>query len=311
MKQRSGGAFIAVVLALSIASRVAAWEATVDGTDHQRQDGATAVAVGPSGDVFATGFTDDNNFVVVKVSGTTGNILWRQTVAAPTGPYPYGRAITVDGAGDAVVAGGGNMTLIKLSGATGAMVWSYTLSGTTGAELWPPQRIGGLTSDVNIANVVRADPVGDVIAAGVIDDHSFDLVKLSGASGAELWRHAGGEAVAAAVDGAGDVVAVGWDFIVVKVSGTNGTEAWRHSNDFGRAVALDAMGDVFVAGDVQNATEGHSDGAVVKLSGATGTELWPVQVISGTAGLGDHVNDLAVDAVGDAIVAGQTWDVGT
>src|SRR5947199_211373 len=253
MKQRSGGAFIAVVLALSIASRVAAWEATVDGTDHQRQDGATAVAVGPSGDVFATGFTDDNNFVVVKVSGTTGNILWRQTVAAPTGPYPYGRAITVDG----------------------------------------------------------ADQVGDVIAAGVIDDHSFDLVKLSGASGAELWRHAGGEAVAAAVDGAGDVVAVGWDFIVVKVSGTNGTEAWRHSNDFGRAVALDAMGDVFVAGDVQNATEGHSDGAVVKLSGATGTELWPVQVISGTAGLGDHVNDLAVDAVGDAIVAGQTWDVGT
>src|SRR5947199_6876091 len=131
MKQRSGGAFIAVVLALSIASRVVAWEATVDGTDHLGQDGATAVAVGPSGDVFATGFTDDNNFVVVKVSGTTGNILWRQTVAAPTGPYPYGRAITVDGAGDAVVAGGGNMTLIKLSGATGAMVWSYTLRDST------------------------------------------------------------------------------------------------------------------------------------------------------------------------------------
>src|SRR5205823_2932504 len=189
---------------------------------------------------------------VVKVSGTTGNILWRQTVAAPTGPYPYGRAITVDGAGDAVVAGGGNMTLIKLSGATGAMVWSYTLSGST---------------------------------------DSFGL--------------------ALAVDGAGDVGAVGWDFIVAKVSGTNGTEAWGHSNDFGRAVGRDAMGDVFVAGDVQNATEGHSDGAVVKLSGATGTELWPVQVISGTAGLGDHVNDLAVDAVGDAIVAGQTWDVGT
>ena len=168
MKQRSGGAFIAVVLALSIASRVAAWEATVDGTDHQRQDGATAVAVGPSGDVFATGFTDDNNFVVVKVSGTTGNILWRQTVAAPTGPYPYGRAITVDGAGDAVVAGGGNMTLIKLSGATGAMVWSYTLSGSTDSF--------GLA--------LALDGAGDVLGGGTqrnaAGGKDFVVVKLSG-----------------------------------------------------------------------------------------------------------------------------------
>ncbi len=73
-----------------------------------------------------------------------------------------------------------------------------------------------------------------------ITDFDFTVVKLAGATGAELWRkvtrgtasNSANDALTVVVDGAGDVVAAGFltntdtnsDFTVIKVRGTDGSD---------------------------------------------------------------------------------------
>ena len=134
------------------------------------------------------------------------------------------------------------------------------------------------------------DAGGEVVAAGV----AFTVVKLSGPSGARLWRRAvsgiaiSSTAFAVTVDAGGDVVAAGAtttggfsDFTVAKLSGPSGARLWRrvingpgNANDEAFAVAVDAGGDVVAAGSINNTGTGE-DFAVVKLRGADGGDFRP------------------------------------
>jgi cysteine-rich repeat protein len=175
-------------------------------------------------------------------------------------------------------------------------------------------RITGAGAGSGAALSVRADSMGDVVAAGFIDDGSsgadFAVVKLAGATGTELWRQVligpgtDDRAVDVAFDAAGNAVvtgttsALGGDqFTVAKLASGDGHVLWRTevTTGFqGLAVIVDRAGDV-VAG-------GSGAVTVVKLDGATGAEKWrsgiPIGPLQGT------VYALAADANNDIVATG-------
>src|SRR5262249_51677657 len=170
---------------------------------------------------------------------------------------------------------------------------------------------------------------GDVLAVGTLPgtNGDFGVVKLSGASGTEIWRAAingaqnGGDfGIGLVLDSLGNVVAAGGlrdtsasngtDFAVVKLAGADGAELWRRviagsgqGTGYASKATLDASGDVIATGTISNADTGD-DFAVVKLAGATGDVIWQREV-DGT----DSSNDGAwggpvIAASGDVVAAG-------
>jgi len=316
------------------------WRQVINGPANGT-DEALAVAVDGAGNVVAAGYTTtsllcdlsgcfDNyrDFTVVKFDGSSGAVLWRRAITADT--YATARAVAVDGVGNVVAAGftrnfgtGAGFTVVKFDGSSGAVLWSRA---TNGSE----------------ALAVAVDGAGDVVAAGYTQNTfpgtyiDFTVVKFNGSSGAVLWRqvingsaaNSIDEALAVAVDGAGNVVAAGYtenfdtlaDFTVIKFDGTSGAELWRQvingtaanfAYDQARAVAVDGVGNVVAAGFTQNTSSGV-DFTVVKFDGSSGAVLWS-QAIKGTAptSFSDGALAVAVDAVGDVVAAGSTENTGT
>jgi hypothetical protein len=247
-----------------------AWQVTLNGT-ADRAELATGVTVDAAGDVVADGWTDNrgslNDFTVVKVAGASGAEVWRAVIVGTAQRFDVAQAVTVDAAGDVLVAGmtsnagtGGDFTVVKFSGSSGAERWRAVIDGT------------GTSNDE--ARAVTVDAAGDAVAAGWTENRGSGLdvtvAKVAGASGAEVWRmaldgaaHRDDQAFAVSVDGVGDVLTAGvtsqsdtgGDFTVVKVAGANGAEVWRASldgtgagTDQANAVTVDGKGDVLAAG---------------------------------------------------------------
>jgi len=307
------------------------WRQVINGSLNQNDIATRGLALDGAGNVVAVGVTQNTgtfaDFTVIKFDGASGEELWRQAISGTLGFFDGGRAVAVDSAGDVVAAGetsnvgsGDDFTVVKLEGFTGAELWRQTANGTAN------------TGDRALA--VAADPDGNIVAVGFTDNtgssSDFTVMKLDGASGAELWRQAingtlnrGELASAVAVDPAGHVVTAGeiqnagtfGDFAVVKFDGTSGAELWRqvvngtaNQRDFARALAIDAAGDVVAIGDTDNA--GTSvDFTMIKFDGSSGAELWR-QVIRGNAIFTvDHGHAVAVDSAGDVVAAGSITEI--
>jgi hypothetical protein len=251
--------------------------------------------------------------VVVLRPMSLGAQLWLYHPPAATGINSVG-AVALDSAGGALVAGalGSHLGVVKLSGSDGTELWRHVTTTCGGAF------------------AVATDSAGDAVAAGQVDPDmlcdagDFAVVKLSGASGAELWRYAfaglgfGGLAQSVAVDGTGDVLAAGSTitgasnygrFVVAKLAASDGAELWRREIDgtgvfasaYARAVAVDGAGDALALGEVTGPS--GWDLVIVKFAGATGDEQWRVVLDQGTWG------SIAVDGTGD-VVAGATTTTG-
>jgi hypothetical protein len=283
----SGGAvhwWLAVAAGLVLAawpSPSAAWRRQVVGSGAR-------VALDGFGDGFAAGsfgVFPSATFGVMKFVAATGEVLWSQTSSIGTVAAP----LRVDASGD-VYAGAeqADFAVIKLAGGTGAELWRRVIAGVPGA----------CGDDADRARTLAVDGAGDLIAGGQLYAGSCSrdmlVVKLAGATGAELWRYemtSGDYATATgvAVDAAGDVIVGGNDTspfsgVVVKLAGATGAELWRYeAGPPGPGVVVAAGGDVIVAGSV-----------VVRVAGATGAELW-------RHGPWDR-SVVALDAAGDVLV---------
>ena len=311
-----------LALALSFAGPALAWQYVIQGNSS---DYPVDAVLDESGDLILIGFGSDNEDddpagTLIKLEGQTGRELWR----LPLYPlYPY--SVLLDLAGNPIAVGGGNRRF-RVS----------KHSGFTGFELWQTAVKGSETFRAsNTAAAAALDPWGDVVAVGYLDplgqdnpnrvsDEEFAVVKFEGATGAEIWRWTrdrdplgSDTALAVAVDGSGDVVAVGGprgtgprgDFLVVKLSSSTGSELWRveidgtkSDNDRAHAAVIDAAGDVIAAGHLRNSGTGF-DLTVVKLSGASGAELWRAE-INALPG-GDRALAMVLDPFGDVIAAGS------
>lgn len=298
------------------------WRTTLDGTASD-EDTAVSLVFDGAGDVLVAGSLRNTatmgGFGVVKLAGDGGEVLWSFDIER-------GNATAVDvDADDNVIAAGGflfdvddfaGFAVVKVRGASGLEEWRVAVAGEAG---------GGRATSVAV------DGAGDIVVAGNLKntatEEDFAVVKLSGMDGQELWRHVtdgsgtpifdNDEAAAIALDGFGDVIAVGElsndsnDFFAIKIDGENGSELWRKvvdgsagSNDRAMAVVLDASGNPVIAGYVSN-TDTNIDFAVVKLSGETGAELWRTSIDGSAERARDFAFAVAVDGVGDVVAVGD------
>ena len=314
-----------------------AWQTNVSGTAGGGVFNATAVD--GAGNVVAAGYitnTDTgNDFTVVKVDGASGAELWRHVISIGTSTGYYSDkalAVAVDGAGNVVAAGmimhtsptsrakWSDILVVKMDRASGAELWRQVLTGTSNDQ--------DPTDWEDVAYAVAIDGAGNVVVGGRIM-YTAVVVKLEGATGAELWRRfitgsAGGRnrISGVAVDGSGHVVAAGktfntdpnagryGDFSVVKLDGATGVDLWRQViwSGAANAVAVDGAGNVVAAGYTTSTNTGQ-DFTVVNLDGASGAELWR-QVISNGSSVLEAANAVAVDEAGNVVAAGVTENTG-
>jgi outer membrane protein assembly factor BamB len=304
-----------VVVKLAAASGAELWRA-IENETVSDLDEAAAVALDPRGDAVAVGtlgtVEGGRDLAVVKLAGATGAELWRAAIDGPLGADDDGWAVAVDSSGHALAAG----RTIRAPGQMvrpGLYLPPFTdfvvakLDAASGEERWRAE-ITGDSNGFTAAEAVAVDGADDVVAAGFLGvgalvQTAFAVVKLDGATGAELWRSpvAGSSnvfpegPVAIAVDRA-DAVVASWGNDVVKLDPTSGELHWRHHPGFFvKALVLAPNGDVLVAGGDSEA----NDAIVLRLAGADGAPLW-----SFVGGLAEP-HALAVDErSGDVVAAG-------
>ncbi len=296
---------VSLVAVLASAASAAAWRQLATGIIYPAMREL-------AGDIVLAG-----DGTVARLDGATGAEVWRHVIDGGS----YGRTLTVDAAGDVIASGRWDQDygLVKLDGDTGAQSWRVTIDGTGNDS--------GIQADV--AHAVAVDGSGDVVGVGSIYNNTeviFMVVKLAGATGAELWRREldPGVAQAVAVDAAGNVIALGTTadgFAVIKLAGATGAELWRLETPGGGgvtgdqpAVTIDPMGDVVAVGRLGNGTF-LTDFGVIKLAGSTGAELWRRQ-IAGTAtsshvSHGSEARAVAITGSGDVVVGGYLLNGGT
>ena len=317
------------------ASGAELWRASLDGGNlgFQTPEEARTVVVDGSDNVYVAGFLNTTaggrDFAVAKLDGGTGAELWRQEIDGGNGGADRALGLVLDPTGD-VVAGGRLTSAVAFDDFT-----VIKFSGATGTELWRTRIDGDDNSDDEVA-AVAIDLNGDVLAAGIIDSvatqEDYAVVKLSGATGAELWRQAvegGGtgdptmeKATDVAVDSTGDVAAIGdldylgreQDLVVIKFDGTSGAEQWRQeidgemlaSRDGGFEIEFDQNDDVIAGGRIENGPRPDFDFSIFKFAGATGEEVWR-QRLDGTKTTGpgvEEVHSMVVDPAGDIVASG-------
>src|SRR5262249_32329071 len=195
-----------------------AWQANIN------SGWASSVVMDAAGNVIAAGSTNNgagSAFTVIKYNGVTGAETWSRIINGTIARSDNSaNAITLDGAGNVVVAGVtnqipgeeggdssfGDFTVIKFSGADGTELWRRVIDGSG-------------TNSFGSANAVAVDRAGNVVAAGGSRSSlgDFTVVKYNGVTGSELWRQVltGSVSVgdcadwarAVTVDGEGNVVA--------------------------------------------------------------------------------------------------------
>lgn len=231
-----------------------------------------------SGDAIVAG-SSTADFIVVRLSGVDGSTVWTYTIADPS-LFDRATALVADGAAGVVAAGtvGDSLTVVRLDLATGGETWNATIDPGSAEHLL---EIGG-----------------DFAVAGTLNE-DFAVVRLDGASGLEEWRYtrpgnslSGAAAEKIAVDGSGDLVAVGYlvnttyfDFFAAKLAGLTGAEQWRRelggvgfAADFARDVVVAADGTVVVAGAITPTINDSPHFTLRGFDGATGADRWQQRI---------------------------------
>jgi uncharacterized delta-60 repeat protein len=261
------------------------WAARYNGLANF-SDGARAIAVDTSGNVYVTGFSHGsgtyNDYATVKYD-TNGNQLWVVRYDGPANSADFANAIAVDTSGNVYVTG--------WSFGSGTNYDYATIKyDTNGNHLWAA-RYDGPANFADGANAIAVDASGNVYVTGqsygsgtygTYEDYA--TIKYD-TNGSQLWaaRYNGpgnwhDSAYAIAVDTSGNVYVTGHsrgigtyvDYATVKYD-TNGNQLWaaRYNGpgnaDGANAIAVDTSGNVYVTGLSQGIGT-HVDYATIKYS---------------------------------------------
>jgi outer membrane protein assembly factor BamB len=266
---------------------------------------------------------------VVRLDGATGALEWATQIIGPVSPSNGDTAdLALDASGNPVVVGS---LLNALPGDFDFFV--AKLDAATGAETWRVVGRGTFAGRDDAGRAVTVDQNGDALAAvAAVNTGSgtdITVLKLAGATGAEIWRTALASAdfdlpSGIATDAIGDVYVVGQFFgspaklVVAKLAGADGMEVWQREIDGvptsggllsvdPKHLRIDGSGDVLLADATVNAATG-SDFAVLKLDGSTGADIWRTE-LSGGPGVPNAANDgaltLATEPNGTIVAAGK------
>lgn len=224
---------------------------------------------------------------------------WERIISRCSGCGGSARAVKVDAAGDVIAIGSINGDeVVKMSKADGSVIWRFVAYG-------PDARIS--------LNDLALDSNGDVF---VVAHDTRMVIKVSGATGTEMWRATVEPSVfnafqtsirAVAIDRDNNVVTAGTISGLLNVSklrGTNGAQMWRYEREgYATEVAVDSSGNVIAAGEMNRRM------AVVKVQGSNGTELWQKEVnIAAPGQVRDTAHALTVGVDGSVIIAGEAMN---
>jgi len=290
-----------------------------------------SLAVDGAGDVIVTGYTDIatvSDIMTVKFSGATGAVIWAKTFDSPGSGYDQSWAMALDAAGNAIVTGytwmGGaeyDIKTIKYAAADGAILWQNTFAGPS--------------SGIDFGIAIAVDGAGNAIVGGNVWNGANDdmkTVKFAAADGTVVWDKtfagaagANDYVYAVAVDGAGNVLVTGEatnaalsgpDWKTIKYAAADGAVLWAatfagagNGLDIPYGIAIDGANNVIVAGNSQigAAADAKYDAKIVKYDGTNGGGLWE-KTFAGPGGGDDMFYALALDAAGNAIATGFTFD---
>ncbi|CAM9663315.1 unnamed protein product [Scytosiphon promiscuus] len=285
------------------------------------------------------------HLAVAKLDGDSGGEIWRYQGYSPDSTTSTSTSfrsgsvfgVTIDGDDNVFLVGQVYGSLVDSEDyQEDSGYFVIKLDGTDGSEIWTAQ--GGEPDSFDSLRAVKADPAGDVVAAGFAGDEgavNLIVVKFSGATGSSLWEHSTATSLthdvghSIDVDAQGDVyVAGGFDTenlqggeaetpVVVKLDGTTGDVIWTYegvatSTTVFYSVAVDpATGWIVGAGTTEGvwlagAAQGDSDFAAVLLDG-DGEELSRFQ--DGTT-YGEFLAFAGFDATGSLVLGGSWWGAG-
>lgn len=297
------------------------WLAVYNGPSGNRQDEATDIFIDSQGNVYVTGNSEGtggiDDYATVKYN-SAGVQQWVARYNGTGNGLDFANAVAVDNFGNVYVTGQTtapgnhrNYTTIKYNAA--------------GVELWVVH-YNGPVSDTDIAYDIALDNNGNVYVTGksyggntTYDDY---LTIKYDSAGAQLWtaRYNGPGSYndtpnRLAVDAQGNVYVTGSssgtgtfsDFTTVKYN-SSGAQQWAaryagNSSDISNAIVLDLQGNVYVTGYSTNATP-NRDYLTIKYNFA-GTQQWEARY-NGAADLADIANGVALDALGNVYVTGQS-----
>lgn len=273
-------------------------------------------------DVYVTGAVSNNSVtpetdcITMKLSGSTGSVLWSTTYTGAAGAHDAGKDITLDGSGNVYVSGAS----YNGSGNTDYLVLKYNSSGTQQwASTWDytgaddgGYKIALSGTNVNVTGAVTTTTPGTYKMSTIKLAQSSGSITATNTSTAVTTSSV--EAVTdMALDGSGNVIIVGsqytggqHDFYVQKLNASTLSSVFIYTwngasslDDYAKAVTTDASGNVFVAGFSTSSTLGR-ELTLIKLDGS-GTHQWTQT--SGFSG-DDEAADLVTDANHDVYVTG-------
>lgn len=285
-----------------------------------------AMAVDAAGNVVVSGYANlatGFDWKTTKFNGATGAVLWESVFNGTGSGDDHAYAMTLDSSGNVIVTGyqwngtDGDIKVIKYAGATGAILWQASVAGSPGGN------------DFGI--YVATDTAGNVFVGGSTWNGTNDdmrTVKYAAATGAVIWDKTfagpgnGPDYVfALAVDTAGNVIVTGEsqtgttanpDWKTIKYAAADGTILWQATFagtagglDIPTSVAIDSAGNAVVAGYTFNGT--NSDMKIIKYAAANGAILWQ-NGFAGTGNGDDQIYDVALDAAGNAIATGFSFN---
>lgn len=286
-------------------------------------DGAAAVAVDSSGNVYVTGTSYGADFLPHYATlkyGTNGNTIWVARYNGPGNGSDYAQAIGVDSSGNVYVTGG----------STGATLDYATIKyDSAGNQLWVARYDGPASGD-DAAVALAIGASGNVYvtgySGGIGTSDDYATVKYD-STGNQLWlarydgpAHGMDRATAIALDSNENVHVTGvstdtsLDYATLKYD-SNGNQMWvarydgpAHGRDWAHSIAVDTFGRVNVTGESEGIGTGL-DYTTIQYS-PQGAINW-VDRYDGPSHGDDFGTAVAVDASSNIYVTGTSFDIVT
>ncbi|MGB8658078.1 MAG: SBBP repeat-containing protein [Candidatus Zixiibacteriota bacterium] len=302
-----------------------AWVRRYNGPGNS-SDGASAMAVDGSGNVYVTGFSYGDgagaDYATIKYL-PNGDTAWVRRYDGPGNGEDQASAIALDDSGNAYVTG--------FSDGTGSYNYDYaTIKYYPNGDTAWVRRYNGPGSGRDEAKALAVDVSGNVYVTGTSDGggtltDDYATVKYN-PTGDTVWvrRYNGGNyssdwATDLAIDEAGNVYVTGCSLGDPSSSGMSyatvkynslGEFLWvrryrgepASSDDRAFACGVDPSGNVYVTGEGNDG--GNYDYVTIKYN-ASGDRLW-VRAYNGPGNVSDFATDLAVDVSGNVFVTGYS-----